>query len=172
MIFAICIDAGAGQKGYLEFYTWGTPGAFASYLIQSKGALAKFIGFWSVLIQAGFSYQGTELVGITAGETENPRQNVPAAIRKPHWRILFFFIGTIFFIGLLVPYDNKDLLSTASDATASPFVILQSLPASQSYPVSSTPSSSPSSSQPQTQMSTLEVVSSSVSQTAAQLLPS
>jgi amino acid transporter len=123
MIFAICIDAGAGQKGYLGFYTWGTPGAFASYLLQSKGALAKFIGFWSVLIQAGFSYQGTELVGIAAGETENPRKNVPAAIRKTYWRILFFFIGTIFFIGLLVPYDNKDLLSTASDATASPFVI-------------------------------------------------
>jgi amino acid transporter len=123
MIFAIFINAGAGQKGYLGFYTWGTPGAFASYLLQSKGALAKFIGFGSVLIQAGFSYQGTELVGIAAGETENPRKNVPAAIRKTYWRILFFFIGTIFFIGLLVPYDDKDLLSTASDATASPFVI-------------------------------------------------
>ena len=122
IIFAICIDAGAGQHGYLGFDTWKNPGAFAPYLL-SDGPAAKFIGFWAVLIQAGFSYQGTELVGIAAGETENPRKNVPAAIRKTFYRILFFFVFTIFFIGLLVPYDNPDLLSDASDATASPFVI-------------------------------------------------
>lgn len=126
LIFAICIDAGAGQHGYLGFKTWGNPGAFASYLI-SDGPLAKFIGFWAVLIQAGFSYQGTELVGIAAGETENPRKNVPAAIKKTFYRILFFFVFSIFFIGLLVPDTNPDLLSAASDATASPFVIAAQL---------------------------------------------
>jgi yeast amino acid transporter len=127
LIFAICIDAGAGQNGYLGFHTWGNPGAFAPYLIEDNDALAKFVGFWAVLIQAGFSYQGTELVGIAAGETENPRKNVPSAIRKTFYRILFFFVFTVFFIGLLVPYTNQDLLSTASDATASPFVIAANL---------------------------------------------
>ncbi len=95
--------------------------------ITNNDAVAKFVGFWAVLIQAGFSYQGTELVGIAAGETENPRKNVPAAIRKTFYRILFFFVFTIFFIGLLVPYTNEDLLSSASDATASPFVIAAKL---------------------------------------------
>ncbi|PQE07862.1 arginine permease protein [Rutstroemia sp. NJR-2017a WRK4] len=127
LIFGICIDAGAGQHGYLGFHTWGSPGAFAPYLIDPNNPVAKFVGFWAVLIQAGFSYQGTELVGIAAGETENPRKNVPAAIRKTFFRILFFFIGTIFFIGLLVPYDNPQLLSGGSDATASPFVIAAQL---------------------------------------------
>lgn len=127
LIFAICIDAGAGQHGYLGFHTWGNPGAFAPYLIEHDGPLAKFVGFWAVLIQAGFSYQGTELVGIAAGETENPRKNVPAAIRKTFYRIIFFFVFTVFFIGLLVPYTNPSLLSSASDATASPFVIAANL---------------------------------------------
>lgn len=127
MIFAICIDAGAGQHGYLGFHTWGHPGAFAPYLITSDAATAKFVGFWAVLIQAGFSYQGTELVGIAAGETENPRKTVPSAIRKTFYRILIFFVLTIFFIGLLVPYTNSSLLSSASDATASPFVIAANL---------------------------------------------
>jgi amino acid transporter len=127
LIFAICIDAGAGQHGYLGFHTWGTPGAFATYLVTDNERLGKFVGFWAVLIQAGFSYQGTELVAIAAGETENPRKNVPSAIRKTFYRILFFFIFTVFFIGLLVPYDNPDLLSSASDATASPFVIAANL---------------------------------------------
>lgn len=127
LIFGICIDAGAGQHGYLGFHTWGNPGAFAPYLIENNDALAKFVGFWAVLIQAGFSYQGTELVGIAAAETENPRKNVPAAIRKTFFRILLFFVFTIFFIGLLIPYDNPDLLSEKEDATASPFVIAAEL---------------------------------------------
>jgi len=127
MVFAICIDAGAGKQGYLGFHNWVHPGPFAPYLLESQGATAKFVGFWAVLIQAAFSYQGTELVGIAAGETDNPRKTVPAAIRKTFYRILFLFILTIFFIGLLVPYDNPDLLSSASDANASPFVIATGL---------------------------------------------
>lgn len=132
MIFGICIDAGAGQNGYLGFHTWGNPGAFAPYLLGTTGplnnpALAKFVGFWAVMIQAGFSYQGTELVAIAAGETANPRKTVPAAIKKTFYRILFFFVFTIFFIGLLVPYDNPELLNGGSDASASPFVIAANL---------------------------------------------
>ncbi|CAD0042405.1 unnamed protein product [Aureobasidium pullulans] len=127
MIFAICIDAGAGQHGYLGFDTWKNPGAFAPYLVENNEAVAKFVGFWAVLIQAGFSYQGTELVGIAAGETSNPRKTVPAAIKKTFYRIVFFFVLTIFFIGLLVPYDNEGLLSDTTDASSSPFVIAANL---------------------------------------------
>lgn len=126
IIFAICIDAGAGQNGYLGFHTWGNPGAFADYLV-TPGPLAKFVGFWAVLIQAGFAYQGTELVGIAAGETENPRKNVPSAIKQTFYRIVLFFVFTIFFIGLLVPNDNPDLLSDETNAAASPLVIAAKL---------------------------------------------
>lgn len=127
IIFGICIDAGAGQQGYLSFHYWKIPGAFAEYLIEGNPSLAKFVGFWAVLIQAGFSYQGTELVAIAASETDNPRKTVPAAIKKTFWRILIFFVLTVFFIGLLVPYDNEQLLSGGSDASASPFVIAAQL---------------------------------------------
>ena len=127
ILFGICIDAGAGHRDYLGFHNWVHPGPFAPYLIHSSPSTAKFVGFWSVLIQAGFSYQGTELVGIAAGETENPRKTVPSAIRKTFFRILLFFVMTIFFIGLLVPYDNPSLLSGATDASASPFVIAANL---------------------------------------------
>lgn len=127
IIFAICIDAGAGQEGVVGGKNWVNPGAFAAYIITDRPALGKFIGFWATLIQAGFSYQGTELVGIAAGETENPRKNFPAAIKKTGYRIVLFFVLTILFIGLLVPYTNEDLLSSDSDATASPLVIAAKL---------------------------------------------
>ena len=69
LIFGICINAGAGQQGYIGFKYWHNPGAFNEYL--TTGATGKFVAFWSVLIQAGFSYQGTELVGIAVGETDS-----------------------------------------------------------------------------------------------------
>lgn len=127
MVFAICVDVGVGQQGYLGFRYWVDPGPFAPYLLDSTGSTAKFVGFWAVLIQAAFSYQGAELVGIGAGEAINPRKSVPMAIRKTFYRILFLFCFTIFFIGLLVPYNNPDLLSNAEDATASPLVIAAKL---------------------------------------------
>ncbi|USW54840.1 hypothetical protein Slin15195_G081590 [Septoria linicola] len=134
LIFGICINAGAGQQGYIGFEYYHTPGAFAEYLVTGNAALAKFVGFWAVLIQAGFSYQGTELVGIAAGETDNPRKNVPAAIKKTFYRILFFFVFTIFFIGILIPYDNDQLLSDNTDASASPLVIAAKLAGVSSLP--------------------------------------
>ncbi|KAJ5914865.1 Arginine permease CAN1 [Penicillium tannophilum] len=126
IIFGICIDAGAGDQGYLGFHNWIHPGPFVDYLV-TPGPTAKFVGFWAVLIQAGFSCQGTELVGLAAGETENPRQTVPKAIRATFFRILLFYVFFVFFMGLLVPSDNEDLLSSSSNASASPFVIAAKL---------------------------------------------
>lgn len=111
----------------MGFHTWSTPGAFAPYLLESKGSTAKFVGFWAVLIQAGFTYQGTELVGIGAGETANPRKTVPSAIRNTFWMIFVFFLAIIFFVGLLVPYDNPTLMLGGDDASSSPLVIAAKL---------------------------------------------
>lgn len=129
MIFAICVNAGVGEGGYIGFRYWVDPGPFVPFKIENDDSLAKFVGFWAVLIQAGFSYQGTELVGIAAGETENPRKTVPSAIRKTFFRIVFFFILTIFFIGIVVPSNDPGLVASEGDgadaqnANASPFVI-------------------------------------------------
>lgn len=132
MIFAICVNAGVGDQGYLGFRYWVHPGPFTTpdlYQVNASDSVAKFVGFWSVLIKAGFSYQGTELVGIAAGETENPRKTVPSAIRKTFYRIIFFFVLTIFFIGIVVPSNDPNMVAgdgsgaSAQNANASPFVI-------------------------------------------------
>lgn len=125
IIFAIAIDAGAGQHGYLGFDHWVHPGPFVEYIVP--GNSGKFVGFWSVLVTAGFSYQGTELVGVGAGETANPSKTVPSAIRWTFWGVFSLFIGTIFFIGITVPSNHPALLSNASDASASPLVIAAKL---------------------------------------------
>ncbi|MGO2036310.1 MAG: amino acid permease, partial [Brevibacterium sp.] len=80
----------------------------------------------SVFMIAGFSFQGTELVGVTAGESENPRRDMPRAIRTVFWRIMLFYIGAIAIIGFLLPYTDPSLLTAANneDITASPFTLV------------------------------------------------
>lgn len=69
---------------------------------------APFVGgsksIFMVFLIAGFSFQGTELIGIAAGESENPEENIPKAINTIFWRILIFYLGTIFVVGALIPY--------------------------------------------------------------------
>ncbi len=90
---------------------------------------APFVGglpmILSVFVVAGFSFQGTELVGITAGESDNPREAVPRAIKDVFWRIILFYILAIFVIGAIIPYTSPDLLgSSATDVAISPFTIV------------------------------------------------
>ncbi len=75
-----------------------------------------------VFMAAGFSFQGTELVGVAAGESEDPRRNVPRAIRTIFWRILLFYMVAIFIIGLLIPYTAPELAS--DEVRMSPFTIV------------------------------------------------
>ncbi|KAF9878006.1 arginine permease [Colletotrichum karsti] len=125
IIFAICINAGVGQQGYLGFKYWVEPGPFNASMVE--GSVGKFVGFWSVLITAAFSFQGSELVGVGAGETKDPQKSVPSAVRWTFWGIFCLFVATIFFIGILVPSDNPSLLLDNQDASASPLVIAANL---------------------------------------------
>ncbi|MED1800596.1 amino acid permease [Brevibacillus porteri] len=84
-----------------------------------------FMALLGVFMIAGFSFQGTELVGVAAGESEDPARNIPKAIRQIFWRILLFYILAIMIIGLLVPYDNPNLISgDITDIAISPFTIV------------------------------------------------
>ena len=71
---------------------------------------------------AGFSFQGTELIGIAAGESADPGKSIPKAIKQVFWRILLFFILTIIMIGTLIPYTAPEL--TSSDVQLSPFTLI------------------------------------------------
>ncbi|KAA8369357.1 amino acid permease [Leuconostoc carnosum] len=79
----------------------------------------------SVFVVAGFSFQGTELIGITAGEAKDPDKSVPKAINQVFWRILLFYILAIFVISALVYYQDPRLLSSSTENIAvSPFTIV------------------------------------------------
>ncbi|KKY20308.1 putative amino acid permease [Phaeomoniella chlamydospora] len=112
-IIAIVISSGGIGPGAIGFKYWHDPGAFADSI---NGVARTFV-------IAGTLYAGTEMVGITAGESKNPRKSVPLAIRQVFFRIAFFYIGMMFFIGILIPYDDPRLLSADSKTAASPLTI-------------------------------------------------
>lgn len=84
-----------------------------------------FLAIFSTILIAGFAFQGTEIVGLAAGESEDPARNVPKAIRQVFWRILLFYVFAIFVIGMLVPYTDPNLLKSSVDNIAiSPFTLV------------------------------------------------
>lgn len=82
-------------------------------------------GFWalfSVFMVVGFSFQGTELIGVAAGETTNPAKAIPSAIKKVFWRILLFYILAILVISFLIPYTSNQLMG--GNVATSPFTLV------------------------------------------------
>lgn len=123
LLYALIIVCGGSSQGPIGFRYWRNPGAWGNGIISGDLSEARFLGWVGSLINAAFTFQGTELVGITAGEASNPRKTVPKAINKVFFRILVFYIGSIFFVGLLVPYNDPQLESDTAVIASSPFVI-------------------------------------------------
>ncbi|KAB8290461.1 hypothetical protein EYC80_010892 [Monilinia laxa] len=142
IVLGIVLDCG-GQIGGGEYigdrywYPNTVPASYAGYLSSSNqdsngspipiasGAFHNgFKGLCSVFVTAAFSFAGTELVGLAAAETENPRKTLPTAIKQVFWRICLFYMVALTVVSVLVPYGDQRLLGSGStDAKASPFVI-------------------------------------------------
>ncbi|KAA1468647.1 amino acid permease [Dentipellis sp. KUC8613] len=123
IILGIVLDLGGGPNhDRIGFRYWKHPGAFVQYY-DIGGAKGRFLGWWAVMTQAAFSFIGTEIVAIAAGEAKNPRRNLPKAIRRVYIRILLFYVCGVIIIGWLVPSNEPRLNLSSGTAAASPFVI-------------------------------------------------
>lgn len=66
------------------------------------GILGVVMAFQIVM----FAYQGVELIGVTAGEAQNPEKVLPSATNSIIWRILAFYIGALVVMMALVPWNE------------------------------------------------------------------
>ncbi|KAH9849492.1 amino acid permease-domain-containing protein [Lenzites betulinus] len=112
ILIGLLIDLGASKQGTLGFRYWREQPFAPSYLgiVGNKG---RFLGFWAVIMQASFSFFGSEVPGI----------NVPRALRKVWIRITLFYLGGILCAGLLVPATDTHLSGDDQTGRHSPFVI-------------------------------------------------
>lgn len=122
IILGIVLFFGGGPNhDRLGFRYWQNPGAFKEY--QASGATGRFLAYWHAFIRAGFAFiTSPELIAIAAGETVDPRRNIPKAAKRFVWRLAIFYGFSSLLIGILVPSNDPQLLG-ASNASASPFVI-------------------------------------------------
>lgn len=113
VIMGLCVDLGASKSGFIGGKYWHHPGAFIN-----------FKGFVKVFATASFSMGGTEFLALSVAEVRNPRKALPVAIRLVFVRVIFFYLGSLLFVGLLVPHNSDRLMgSGGSSSSTSPFVL-------------------------------------------------
>lgn len=90
---------------------------FHNYFIADGPFHGGIKSVFAIFLVAGFSFQGTELIGVAAGESEQPEKTIPKAIKSIFWRILIFYLGTIIVLGAIIPF-------TQAGVSESPFTMV------------------------------------------------
>ncbi|CAK9785794.1 unnamed protein product [Cutaneotrichosporon oleaginosum] len=103
------------------FRYWRDPGPFVPYL--ADGSWGRFLGFWSVLINAVFSFSGIESIAMAAAEMRNPRVVIPKACKRVFARVALFYVLAVLVVGMIVPSNDPRLSEDSGTAATSPFVL-------------------------------------------------
>lgn len=85
----------------------GGEGSVASQLFPAGGFIIITYMIWTLV-----NFQGSEIVGLSAAETQDPAKNVPAACKKVAYRIIGIYIIPILVLTLIVPYFEAGLDET------------------------------------------------------------
>jgi lysine-specific permease len=123
-VIAVLVFLGAGVAMILGILGGPSPGT-SNWTTGEAPFVGGFAGIMSIFLIAGFSFQGTEMVGIAAGEAKDPDRTVPRAITTVFVRILLFYVGAVIVIGFLLPYTDPRLLAgDVGDVAVSPFTLV------------------------------------------------
>ena len=110
IVFGAALLAGIGRSEAVGFSNITAHGGFLA---------TGWRGVWMAMVFVIFSYLGTEVVAVTAGEAKDPGTAVPRAMRTMVGRLILFYMGAIVVLMSIVPWNR---IQPGSDVTASPFV--------------------------------------------------
>jgi L-asparagine transporter-like permease len=110
IVFGAALLAGIGRSEAVGFSNITAHGGFLA---------TGWRGVWMAMVFVIFSYLGTEVVAVTAGEAKDPGTAVPRAMRTMVGRLILFYMGAIVVLMSIVPWNQ---IQPGSDVTASPFV--------------------------------------------------
>jgi AAT family amino acid transporter len=99
--------------------TGGKPIGFAHLSAHGGFLPMGLTGVWKAMVFVIFSYLGTEIVAVTAGEAKDPRTAVPQAMRTMVARLILFYLGSMVVLMSIVPWNQ---IQPGAGVTASPFV--------------------------------------------------
>lgn len=100
----------------IGFGNGGVPVGFENLWVNGGFMPNGWGGMLAAMCVVAASFQGVELIGITAGEAQDPKNTLRKATKNIVWRILIFYIGSIFVILCIYPWNQVSLIG-------SPFVM-------------------------------------------------
>lgn len=115
-IILFIIVGGAAMFGIIDMKGGQEAPFFSNFF--SEGLFPNGISALLItMITVNFSFQGTELIGIAAGESENPEKVIPKSIKQTVWRTLFFFVLSVSVLSAMIPREKAGIVE-------SPFVVV------------------------------------------------
>ncbi|MGO4330017.1 amino acid permease [Cupriavidus sp. 2TAF22] len=124
-VVTVLVFLGAGLLMIFGILHGGPQAGWHNFTVGDAPFVGGVPAMFGVAMIAGFSFQGTETVGVAAGEAADPARTIPRAIRQTFWRILLFYVLAILIIGVLIPYTDPSLLrNDVTDIGVSPFALV------------------------------------------------
>ncbi|WP_460069974.1 amino acid permease [Streptomyces sp. YKOK-I1] len=110
-VVALIVLGGAALFGFHPMASGGGSHPFLLENFHTPDGLFPngFSGVLVTVLAAFYAFSGSELIGVAAGETEDPATAVPKALRVTVVRLLVFFVGAITVIAATIPYDKVGL---------------------------------------------------------------
>lgn len=110
IVVGVALIFGVGPRPAIGFANLTAHGGFLAM---------GFRGAWMAIVFVIFSYVGTEVVAVTAGEAKNPRVALPRAVHMMATRLVIFYLGAVLVLVTIVPWTQ---IQPGSGVSASPFV--------------------------------------------------
>lgn len=110
IIFGLAVLLGLGPGPAVGFTNFTAHGGLLPHGLS---------GVWMAMVFVIFSYIGTEVIAVTAGEAQDPQTAIPKAMKSMVGRLILFYVGAIVVLLGIVPWNQ---IQPGADVTASPFV--------------------------------------------------
>ncbi|MHA3049386.1 amino acid permease [Acinetobacter sp. ANC 4641] len=118
-VIAIIIFLVIGSLAILHLWPWAAPSAQGFANLTSQGFMPNgFSSIITALLGVMFAYIGAEIVTVAAAESDNPAREIRKASNSIVWRIMLFYVGSMFITVCLIPHNNP-LLKDATWGTYS-----------------------------------------------------
>lgn len=109
-VILFIIIGGAAMFGLLPMKEQSAP--YFSNFIGDGLFPTGFTGIFISMMTVVYAFQGSEIMGVAAGETENPEKSIPRAIRSIVIRVLLFYILATFVLSAIVPWKEAGVLES------------------------------------------------------------
>ncbi|KAL8396860.1 hypothetical protein RB594_003814 [Gaeumannomyces avenae] len=125
LITVITMSGGNPQGDAYGFRSWGNGNYIHPYV--AEGATGNFLGWWKVVIYAGFTIAGPDMIALAAGEIQNPRYTIPRVANLVFYRLVGFYVIGVLCVGIICSSVDPGLLDAIKNrkpgAFSSPWVV-------------------------------------------------